>query len=110
MLSQKKGPQHPNYGKILASMGLITLPPGHNGRKPPAGAPEQDLDFQSDKDKLPNMLGCDCSDWGEWWMYAGGFQDMARAWGALRVTLGGAGRVCVCVCVLFLWVESGWSW
>ena len=34
-------PQHPNYGQLFHNVGLICLPEGHKGRKPPAGVCEK---------------------------------------------------------------------
>ena len=58
-------PQHPNYGQLFQHAGLICLPEGHKGRKPPAGVYETPWEPAS-------LAG---SSHGDWWMQKGGFED-----------------------------------
>ena len=89
---------------------------------------------------MPSTAQGDAIDWGDWWMNVGGFQDerlggngeraqagyvpfpmaghgkaavlarLARAWGALRVTLSGVGRVWYSIFMfcLFWGREGAW--
>ena len=54
--------QHPNYGKLFHKIGLISLPEGHQGRKPPVGVCETQSTSSSHGH-------------GDWWMRQGGFED-----------------------------------
>ena len=75
-------PQHPNYGQLFHHAGLISLPEGHKGRKPPVGVCEEQLTNSSH--------GC-----GVWWMRQGGFKDERLGGNSERAQAGYHSRLLV---------------
>ena len=98
---------------------ISASPPQIERRLPPSGRPNCSAELESlnlavESLNLADPIGGEI-DWGHWWMHVGGFKDerlwgngeramaghrkaavlarLARAWGALRVTLSGVGRV-----------------